>query len=129
MQEYLPEEHRLLSMEADVLPGNSCPPMYPFLGCVINFNVATRAHRDPKDKKYCLVLPIGEYTGGELCLVEPGLVLDVNQGDIVVFRSSEITHFNLHFSGLRASMVLQTDREMSAWSSHKNGWETNKYFQ
>ncbi|THH06933.1 hypothetical protein EW146_g9465 [Bondarzewia mesenterica] len=93
----LPKEYEILRMEADVLPGNNRSAVYPFLGLVINLNVTTRAHRDAKDKDFCLVLPIGD-----------------------------TTHFNLHYKGRRASLVLQTDREMRHWREDRNGWMANQ---
>ncbi|KAL6301707.1 hypothetical protein BKA93DRAFT_712769, partial [Sparassis latifolia] len=75
LKEQLPELYGSLAIYADVLPGNTASPVYPFSGFVVNLNVATRPHRDVKDLNVCLVLVIGSHIGGELCLVEPGLVL------------------------------------------------------
>ncbi|KAL6309506.1 hypothetical protein BKA93DRAFT_716385, partial [Sparassis latifolia] len=57
----------------------------------------------------CLVLAIGDYTGGELCLVEPGIIIPLRDRNLVVFRSSCITHFNLHYKGTHTSLVLHSD--------------------
>ncbi|KAI0055056.1 hypothetical protein BV25DRAFT_1816167 [Artomyces pyxidatus] len=123
----LPEEHRVLKIEADVLPGNNQSPVYPFLGFVINLNVATKAHLDAQDKLLCLVMALGEYEGGELVMVEPGLVLPLRCGDLVAFQSCRITHFNLHFEGLRSSFVFHTDKAFRSWTEygHRNGWNRN----
>ncbi|KAI1785027.1 hypothetical protein LXA43DRAFT_860474, partial [Ganoderma leucocontextum] len=82
---------------AEEVPGRKASPCYPFAGFVLNFNVATKGHRDSGDLKACLVIPIGTFQGGELCLVEPGLVLPLRSGDCVAFPSCEITHFNLPY--------------------------------
>jgi hypothetical protein len=66
---------------------------------VININVYTKAHRDSGDRHLCLVIPIGHFEGGGLCLLENGLVLELRNGDIAIFRSSEVTHFNLDYRG------------------------------
>ena len=52
-------------------------PVYLFSGYIVNINVSTRAHRDLQDKKICLIIVISseDCIGGELCLVELGLVL------------------------------------------------------
>lgn len=84
---------------ADMMPAGIFPAVYPFQSWVLNLNVSTKAHRDPKDFGLCLVIPVGRFEGGELCMVETGLVLEMQSGDIVVFPSPEITHFNLHFKG------------------------------
>jgi len=101
----------------------------PFLSLVFNINVVTKCHRDGKDKDFCLVLPIGDFLGGELVMMETGLVVEVLQGDFTVFSSAKITHFNLHYQGRRASVVLHTDEAMDQWESERNGWEHNATFE
>lgn len=95
---------------------------------MINLNVATAAHRDNKDESVCLVLAIGDFVGGELVLYEPGLVIPLRHGDFVLFPSCELTHFNLHYKGRRASIVLHTDRAMVRWQTIRNGWSKNVKF-
>lgn len=125
----LPLEYEHLAATASILPDNSASPVRPFVGLVINLNVSTMAHRDSKDDSICLVLPIGDFVGGNLCLYEPGLVVPLRNGDIIAFPSLHLTHFNLHYNGRRASMVLHTDREMMKWrEDDRNGWRTNADF-
>lgn len=121
----MPGTYEHLEAYARILPGNNQAVGAPFLGLVINLNVVTAAHRDSKDDAVCLVLAIGCFTGGELVLYEPGLVLPLTNGDFVVFPSCKLTHFNLHYIGQRASIVLHTDREMGKWLEDRNGWSTN----
>ncbi|KAI0734082.1 hypothetical protein C8Q72DRAFT_810169 [Fomitopsis betulina] len=103
--------------------------MHPFLSPVINLNIVTLAHRDHQDKSMCIVLVVGDYEGGELCLYEPGLVLPLSNGDFAAFSSSCVTHYNLHFTGQRTSIVLHTDKEINKWmNSGHNSWETNQHF-
>lgn len=112
-----------------MLPDYNVSAVHPFVGLVLNFNIASRAHRDAKDQAICLVLPVGDFIGGDLCLVEPGIVLPLRHGDFGVFPSCDVTHFNLHYSGRRSSIVLQTDREMAKWTAEgRNGWATNAFF-
>lgn len=118
----------MLAITADILPGNDIPSVYPFQSLVINFNVHTKAHRDSQDLTYCLVMPIGSFEGGELCMVETGLVVGLRSGDWIVFRSAEVTHFNMHFKGRRASLVMHTDRAMDKWLNGRNGWCNNSTF-
>ena len=122
----LPDQYKGLSVHADSLPGNVHTIAYPFLSVVVNLNVATSSHRDHMDKELCVVLVIGDFEDGELCLYEPGLVIPIHSGDIIVFPSARITHFNIHYKGCRASIVLHTDREIDKWShDQRNGWEDN----
>jgi hypothetical protein len=102
-------------------------PAHPFGGFVLNINVVTGAHRDFKDLKICLVLVIGDHIGGELCLVEPGLVLQLRNGDMAIFPSGRITHFNLHYTGTRASVVLHSDYAGKKWGESRNGWTHNNF--
>jgi hypothetical protein len=118
-----------LKQTADILPNNEYPPVYPFGGVVVNFNISTRIHRDWKDLDICIVLVISDCEGGELVLYEPGIVLGLWNGDMVIFTSSKTSHFNLHFKGKHASMVFHTDRDLKGWQKDRNGWKKNKMFK
>ena len=118
----LPEICDEIRMFAEVLPGGTASPAYPFSGFVVNFNVCTKVHRDGKDLAACLVMPIGTFTGGDLVLVEPGLVIPLRSGDVIIFPSCRISHFNLHYIGRRASLVCHTDREGTKWVNDHLGW-------
>ncbi|EPS96417.1 hypothetical protein FOMPIDRAFT_1130348, partial [Fomitopsis schrenkii] len=125
----LPSEYEHLSATASLLPDNCASAVRPFVGLVINLNVSTLAHRDAKDDSICLVLAIGDFDGGELCLYEPGLLVPLRHGDFVVFPSCSVTHFNLCYTGQPASIVLHTDREMVKWRAEdRNGWKNNMDF-
>lgn len=118
----------MLSASIEELPGKQRPLVAPFSNLVVNLNVATKAHRDVMDKEFCLVLAIGDFDEGDLCLHEPGLVLGLRNGDLAVFRSANITHFNRHFIGYRASFALSTDKMMDGWTGgRRNGWGTNVF--
>ncbi|TFK62691.1 hypothetical protein BDN72DRAFT_737059, partial [Pluteus cervinus] len=97
LRDLLPEEHGILTEYVESLPLAMESPAYPFLGFALNLCVATSAHKDRNDKAICAVIPFGEWTGGELCLYEPGLVFDIKPGDIFIFPSAKVTHFNLDF--------------------------------
>ena len=98
-------------------------PAFPFSGVVVNLCVSTTPHRDHSDTRMCIVIPFGEWEGGDLCLHELGLVIKLSPGDIFVFPSRKITHFNLHFTGTRGSLVLHSDRQGAHWVEDCNGWE------
>ncbi|OAX31363.1 hypothetical protein K503DRAFT_671843, partial [Rhizopogon vinicolor AM-OR11-026] len=104
IETYLKEDFEMLMEIASVLPGNCFSPAAPFISLVININVRTKAHRDSSDRHLCLVIPVGHFEGGALCLLENGLVLELRSGDVALFRSSEVTHFNLDYRGARASL-------------------------
>ena len=127
MKEYLPDVYDTLIPYAEVLPGNTFAPAYPFSGFVINVNVCTKVHRDRQDLVACLVMPIGDFTKGALVLKEPGMVIPLRSGDAVVFPSGNITHFNLDYEGQRASLVLHSDKTGASWVKDRNGWKCNDY--
>jgi hypothetical protein len=84
-----------------------------FSVCSINFNYGgLREHTDEKDHHdaYCVVVPLGNFQGGELCFrfAENVVVIPVQQGDAVIMQGANITHFVQEYSGNRYSLVLHT---------------------
>jgi hypothetical protein len=122
MKHEMPEEYKLIDVYWRYLSLGEVPASYPFSGVVINFCVSTNAHRDWIDKHLCVVIPFGDWEGGEIVLYELGLVIKLKPGDILIFPSCHITHFNLHFSGLRGSIVLHSDTQGDRWVKDFNGW-------
>ncbi|KIY42867.1 hypothetical protein FISHEDRAFT_9309, partial [Fistulina hepatica ATCC 64428] len=93
-----PEEFEELHIFAEILPCKSNSLAFPFGGFVLNFNISTKLHHDHMDLKTgCGVLVIGYHKGGDLCLLEPGLVIEAQNGDFIFFRSRDISYFNLHY--------------------------------
>ena len=121
MKNLLPDDYDILSQYVDMLPCNDTSPVYPFTGFVLNINVTTLAHRDPEDERLCLLLIISDCEGGELCFLEPGFVFALKLGDVIVFPSTKLTHFNTHFSGYRVSLVLHSDKHFRRWVEDNNG--------
>jgi len=111
-----------LRIFCELLPLNHRSPTHPFPGYVLNINVCTIGHKDTNDTEICIVIPGGVFKGGELVLHEAGLVLELVEGDVIVFPSWKITHFNLHFQGDRFSLVMHSDKEVSSWNRDRNGW-------
>ncbi|KAL0954397.1 hypothetical protein HGRIS_003381 [Hohenbuehelia grisea] len=115
-------EYKLKSIFAENLPGDEASPVFPFSGVVVNLNVQTTLHIDGQDTVMCLVLAIGEFSGGDLCLLEAGLRVEVRNGDWIVFDSKNISHFNMPYVGRRASFVLHSDKAGERWVKEHNGW-------
>lgn len=129
MKELLPEEYESMQGFVDVLPACAFSPVYPYSGFVFNINVSTRMHRDSKDKGMCLVIPFfsDSTIGGELCIVELGLVFQLRSFDAIFFRSGDLTHFNRHYVGERGSLVFHSDSAGDQWVRNRNGWDHNIY--
>lgn len=111
-------------MYCDILLCSEVPATYPFAGFVVNLCVCTDGHRDSQDAEdMCVVMQFSRNCkGGGLCLYEAGLVFEMESGDILIFPSRLLTHFNLHFDGIRASLVLHTDKHCKDWIADRNGW-------
>jgi len=125
MKNILPEHFESLSNVFEDLPFEpKFAALFPFTKLVINVGAQTEGHTDPKDDGLCVVIPFGDWEGGELCLYHPGVVLGLEPGDVVAFPSDRISHFNLEMSGLHGSLVLATDKDIrSSWMQHKNFWK------
>jgi hypothetical protein len=128
VMQMFPDECDSMTMFVDILPADHVSATYPFGGAVINVNAVTKIHRDHKDEEICLVLVISDCEGGELVLHEPGLVLRMKSGDFAIFRSGDISHYNLHYKGRRVSIVLNTDSAGKKWVVMRNGWNTHTFF-
>jgi hypothetical protein len=113
----------IIGQFAEVLPADGECPAAPFGGFVINFNVATKIHRD-SDRGFCVILVISENCeGGDLCLEELGIKLKLASGDFAIFPSQKISHFNSDFKGERVSIVFHTDADSELWIEHRNYWK------
>ena len=84
-----------------------------FTMCVINKG-GTTPHYDYKDEPegYCCVVPLGNFSGGELVFREHKLRFSIKPGDIIFFHSRNMLHENLAFTGERYSLVFTTHHNM-----------------
>lgn len=134
MAEFFPEQSEKLSEYIESLPSNFVSPVAPFSGYILNLNCVTRIHRDTGDADICLVVPFSDaderddqtpYNDGALCFYELGLVIKLRSGTPIIFRSRNLTHFNHHFKGYRASLVFHSDQGLDGWISDRYGWKDN----
>jgi len=116
------DEYQKIEVFCKFLPLNEHSPAYPYSNFVINFCASTKAHRDSRDNGWCTTFTFASCEGGQLCLYELGLVFDCGVGDMVVFQSSEQTHFNLHIKGTHGSLVLHCDWMGEKWGENYNRW-------
>ncbi|KAF8207540.1 hypothetical protein K438DRAFT_1755576 [Mycena galopus ATCC 62051] len=125
VKQFHPDGYNEIKVFATKLPLNKRSMAYPFGSFVINVSISTKTHHDRFDKLFCVVIPFGDWTGGELCMFEPGFVFRLQPWDMVLFPSCDITHFNLDFEGVRLSMVLHSDKYGDQWIRNGNGWLPN----
>jgi hypothetical protein len=128
MREYHGVIYNEISAWIQKLPSNANPVADPWSGVVVNANCASRAHRDVGDDKYCMVLAVSDCTGGDLVFHDLGLVFSARNGDVSVFRSVSLTHYNLDFNGIRGSLVFHSDKAGERWKRNANEWNKNTYF-
>ncbi|KAJ7817089.1 hypothetical protein B0H14DRAFT_2374187 [Mycena olivaceomarginata] len=124
MRKRMPEEYTHVRVWATRLPLNQRSDAFPFGGYVINFAACTEGHRDEFDDEYCVVLVDGEWEGGELGFFEPGFLFRLRRWNAIIFRSCEVTHFNMHMNGVRISIVLHSDKEGKKWVADKNKYSS-----
>ena len=120
---FLPSEYLTVKAFVDVLPLNHYPTSYPFGSFVVNIQALTGPHKDAWDDTFCVVIPFGLWTKGQLVLYEAGIVLELVVGDVAIFPSYQITHFNLAYEGIRCSLVFFSDRHGRDWVRFRNGWD------
>ncbi|KAJ3750457.1 hypothetical protein DFH05DRAFT_81989 [Lentinula detonsa] len=94
-----PEELKDVQANVDIFPMNDTSPVKPFTSFVLNINVETIAHRDKGDNFLCIVLDLGEHTGGELCLQEA-----------------------------KVSLELYHDSSGKSYQKDGNGWDGNEFY-
>ncbi|KAJ8503305.1 hypothetical protein ONZ45_g10968 [Pleurotus djamor] len=97
LESLLPLEYKIEKMFADIFPGVDISPVFPFSGIVVNLNVQTLIHRDCKDVLLCLVLAIGDFVDGDICFSDPGLRIQLRNGEWIVFDSQRMAHFNMPY--------------------------------
>lgn len=124
MKYYFPEFQDEIAKTKDSLPGCETPMNSPFLGFVVNVNAKCKPHRDTGDSTLynCIVLPFGNFEGGEIVFKELGLVIKVTSGIMCSFLSQRITHWNLEVEGERYSLVCHTDKSIEGYVRHRNHW-------
>ena len=115
----------MIEIYCNNLPLNDVPGTSPFAGLVVNFCVSTDSHRDWSDNLLCVVIPFGSWTEGEIVLYELKLVIKMKSGDVLSFPSCFITHFNMHYSGTRGSLVFHSDNTGENWLHNFNGWSSH----
>lgn len=74
-----------------------------------------------------MILVVSDCEDGDLVLDEPGIRLKLSSGDIVAFPSSDISHFNMHFTGERVSIVFHSDIAGDKWVENRNLWDQSLF--
>jgi hypothetical protein len=67
---------------------------------------------------YCALICYGDFIGGELIFPELGIALKLQPGDVIFFKSAQLTHCNGPVTGLRRSVVLTTHNNVIYSDEH-----------
>jgi len=94
--------------------------LFAFL--VFNITTIQKEHRDLNDAELCVVIPTSEFKHGELHFPYLNLSFQVNLGDMLVFKSSQLWHGVLNVLGNRRSLVLTTHKTLMMWGMDKENW-------
>lgn len=93
-----------------------------FASCGVNYDKScSNRHRDDKNIGYCAVMGMGEYDpadSGQLVLEELQLIFEIGPGDIIIFPSGLITHWNLELreGQCRSSFVAWSGGNLTSWA-------------
>ncbi|RPA75961.1 hypothetical protein BJ508DRAFT_331557 [Ascobolus immersus RN42] len=94
---------------------------WPFCMMALNRNYLSLPHKDLQDfvRGFCLLHCWGDFVGGELTIKELKLKIPIRPGQIILFRSALLTHWNqpIQEGGIRHSMVLFTPWRMLDWQA------------
>lgn len=97
----------------------------PFVMRALLVNLMTYEHRDEGDwhKGYAFLVPVGDYSGGDLVLRELGLQIEAPPGCLQMFRGRELRHSITKWTGRRFVCVNVTHEAVRRWALRSLGEE------
>lgn len=100
----------------------------PFVMRALLVNLMTYEHRDPGDwhHGYAFLLPVGDYSGGDLVLRELGLQIEAPPGCFQMFRGRELRHSITKWTGRRFVCVNVTHEAVRRWALRALGEEVTE---
>lgn len=95
----------------------------PFVMRALLVNLMTYEHRDTGDwhHGYAFLLPVGDYSGGDLVLRELGLQIEAPPGCLQMFRGRELRHSITKWTGRRFVCVNVTHEAVRRWALRSLG--------
>ncbi|KAL1858752.1 hypothetical protein Daus18300_009886 [Diaporthe australafricana] len=109
----------------DIVPFQTRRSGEPFLMRALLVNLMTYEHKDTGDwyHGYACLLPVGEYSGGDLVLRELGLQIEAPPGCMQMFRGRELRHSITKWTGRRFVCVNVTHEAVRRWALRSLGEE------
>jgi predicted 2-oxoglutarate/Fe(II)-dependent dioxygenase YbiX len=77
----------------------------------VNYNITTKFHIDLSDEGMCVIVPVGEWEGGELIIPQLGIKINLVKGQVVMMRSSLLVHGNYIARGFRIGLVFFSHKQ------------------
>ncbi|KAI3393117.1 hypothetical protein diail_4716 [Diaporthe ilicicola] len=95
----------------------------PFTMKALLVNLMTYEHKDTGDwhRGYAFLLPVGDFTGGDLVLRELGLQIEAPPGCLQMFRGRELRHSITTWTGRRFVCVNVTHEAVRRWALRSLG--------
>ncbi|KAI0004347.1 hypothetical protein F4779DRAFT_74933 [Xylariaceae sp. FL0662B] len=87
-------------------------------------NMMTNDHKDRSDwfHGFAGLVPVGEFTGGDLLLRELGLQIESKPGCVQLIRGRELAHSITKWTGRRFVVVSATHEAVRRWAFRQRGW-------
>ncbi|KAI1078825.1 hypothetical protein F5B20DRAFT_571361 [Whalleya microplaca] len=87
-------------------------------------NVMTDDHKDRSDwfHGFAGLVPVGDFSGGDLLLRELGLQIESKPGCVQLVRGRELAHSISKWSGRRFVVVNATHEAVKRWAFRQKGW-------
>jgi hypothetical protein len=101
-------------------------PLWPFSGVAFNWYAHSKVHMDGGDGPYAVLTVSGNFKGGYVCLAGLNLSFELRPGEVIIFNSRRVPHFNLSYEGERHSFVFYTQHLLDAWVADGNGWDGHR---
>lgn len=107
----------------DTIPFQTRRSGEPFMMRALLVNLMTYEHKDTGDwhHGYAFLLPVGDYSGGDLVLRELGLQIEAPPGCLQMFRGRELSHSITNWTGRRFVCVSVTHEAVRRWALRSLG--------
>lgn len=107
----------------DTVPFQTRRSDEPFMMRALLVNLMTYEHKDTGDwhRGYAFLVPVGDFSGGDLVVRELGLQIEAPSGCLQMFRGRELRHSITKWSGRRFVCVTVTHEAVRRWAFRSLG--------
>lgn len=125
LQKYVRVADQVLKLE---VPFQTRRSGDPFVMRALLVNLMTYEHQDSGDWHYgyAFLLPVGDFTGGDLVLRELGLQIEAPPGCFQMLRGRELRHSITKWTGRRFVCVNVTHESVRRWALRSLGEEVTE---